>query len=118
MAILQNTAKRLKPKERFNWIVSDIYRRFEVLKLEWQTKLTGRGYYCTALHGESEYNITINSDRTVSCNCQDYEGLGHIGDLRKNSFEEIFHCSVAQNLRDDLAKCIMPIPNCVRCGDV
>lgn len=118
MAILQNTAKRLKPKARFNWIVSDFYRRLKSLKLEWQAKITGRGYYCTALHGESEYNITINSDRTVSCNCQDYDGSGHIGDLRKNSFEDIFRGSVAQKLRDDLEKGIMPIPTCVRCGDL
>lgn len=87
-------------------------------KVHWQAKLTGRGYYCAALHGESEYNITINSDRTVSCNCQDYEGIGHIGDLRKNTFEEIFRGGVAQKFREDLAKGIMPIPTCVRCGDL
>ena len=57
--------------------------------LELKAKATGRGYYCAALHGESEYNITINSDLTVSCNCQDYEGIGNIGDLHKNSFEEV-----------------------------
>jgi hypothetical protein len=46
----------------------------------------------------------INSDLTVSCNCQDYDGSGHLGDLRKNSFEEIFFGPVAQKFRDDLAK--------------
>lgn len=118
VAILLNTAKRLRPKERLNWAVSDIIRRVMTWKVHWQAKLTGRGYYCAALHGESEYNITINSDRTVSCNCQDYEGIGHIGDLRKNTFEEIFRGGVAQKFRDDLAKGIMPIPTCVRCGDL
>jgi MoaA/NifB/PqqE/SkfB family radical SAM enzyme len=117
MATLQNATKRLTPKERFNWVVSDIIRRVMTWKYELQARLTGRGYYCAALHGESEYNITINSDRTVSCNCQDYEGIGHIGDLRKNSFEEIFRGPAAQKLRDDLARGIMPIPTCVRCGD-
>jgi len=53
------------------------------------------------LHGESEYNTTINSDLTVSCNCQDYDGTGHIGDLRKNTFEEIFLGPEAQRLRDE-----------------
>lgn len=106
------------PKKRFNWVVSDIVRKLLVWKFELQAKLTGRGYYCGALHGESEYNITINSDRTVSCNCQDYEGIGHIGDLRKNTFEEVFLGPVAQKFRDELARGKMPIPTCARCGDL
>ncbi len=118
MATLQNPAKRLKPKARFNWVVSDWIRKILGWKYEWQAKLTGRGYYCGALHGESEYNITINSDRTVSCNCQDYDGAGHMGDLRKNTFEEIYFGPVAQKLRDELARGKMPIPTCTRCGDL
>ena len=118
MATLQNPDKRLKPKQRFNWVVSDFVRKLLVWKYEWQAKISGRGYYCAALHGESEYNITINSDRTVSCNCQDYDASGHMGDLRKNSFEEIYFGPVAQKLRDDLAKGLMPIPTCARCGDL
>jgi MoaA/NifB/PqqE/SkfB family radical SAM enzyme len=106
------------PKRRFNWVVSDAIRRVLTHWLELRAKVTGRGYYCAALHGESEYNITINSDRTVSCNCQDYEGIGHIGDLRKNTFEEVYFGPVAQKFRDDLAKGKMPIPTCVRCGDL
>ncbi len=98
--------------------MSDIIRWVLVRWLELRAKITGRGYYCGALHGESEYNITINSDRTVSCNCQDYEGIGHIGDLRKNTFEEIFHGPVAKKFRADLAKGKMPIPTCARCGDL
>ena len=86
--------------------------------LELRAKITGRKYYCNALAGESEYNITINSDLTVSCNCQDYDGSGHLGDLRKNSFEEIFFGPVAQKFRDDLAKGKIPIPTCSRCGDL
>jgi uncharacterized Fe-S cluster-containing radical SAM superfamily protein len=106
------------PKRRFNWVVSDCVRKFLVVYLEWRAKITGRGYYCGALHGESEYNLTINSDRTVSCNCQDYEGIGHIGDLRKNTFEEVYFGTVAQRFRDELARGKMPIPTCVRCGDL
>jgi MoaA/NifB/PqqE/SkfB family radical SAM enzyme len=106
------------PKKRFNWVVSDIVRKLLTWKFELQAKLTGRAYYCAALHGESEYDITINSDLTVSCNCQDYDGTGHIGDLRKNSFEEIFRGSVAQSFRDDLAKGKLPIRTCAHCGDL
>jgi hypothetical protein len=106
------------PKRRFNWVVSDAIRWVLNRWLELRAKVTGRGYYCAALHGESEYNITINSDRTVSCNCQDYEGIGHIGDLRKNTFEEVYFGPVARKFRDDLAKGTMPIPTCARCGDL
>src|ERR1041384_2393992 len=106
------------PKKRFNWIVSDIVRQLLAWKYEWQAKISGRGYYCGALHGESEYNTTINSDLTVSCNCQDYDGTGHIGDLRKNSFEEIFLGPTAQKLRDELARGKIPIRTCAHCGDL
>jgi uncharacterized Fe-S cluster-containing radical SAM superfamily enzyme len=47
--------------------------------------------------------------------CQDYDGSGHIGDLRKNSFEEIYFGPVAQRFRDELAKGKLPIPTCARC---
>ncbi len=56
----------------------------------------GQKYYCNALAGEADYDITINSDLTVSCCCQDYDGTGHLGSLRKNSFEEVFFGPVAQ----------------------
>jgi MoaA/NifB/PqqE/SkfB family radical SAM enzyme len=59
--------------------------------------------------------MTINSDLTVSCNCQDYDGSGHIGDLKNNSFEEIFFGETAQKFRDELARGKIPIPTCSRC---
>ncbi len=64
---------------------------------------------------KSEYAITINSDLTLSCNCQDYDGSGHLGDLRKNSFEEVFYGPVAQKFRAELARGKIPIPTCARC---
>ena len=105
------------PKTRFNWRVSDVVRRLLMSWYQLKARVTGRNYYCNALAGESEYDITINSDLTVSCNCQDYDGTGHIGDLRKNSFEEIFFGPVAQKFRDDLARGKVAIPTCTRCGD-
>lgn len=106
------------PKTRVNWRVNDVVRRVMTLWYETRAIISGRGYYCNALCGESEYNITINSDRTISCNCQDYEGKGHLGDLRKNSFEEIFFGPVAQKFRDELTKGIIPIDTCARCSDL
>lgn len=103
------------PKTRFNWRVSDRIRWVLSRWLEWRTRLTGRKYYCESLAGESEYGITINSDLTVSCNCQDYDGLGQLGDLRKNSFEEVFFGPVAEKFRAELARGKIPIPTCSRC---
>lgn len=118
MAAPQPASKVRDPKHRFNWVVSDFVRRLLVWYLQLKAKISGRGFYCAALHGESEYNITINSDLTVSCNCQDYDGSGHIGNLRQSSFKEIFHGSIAQRFRDDLAKGRLPIPTCARCGEL
>jgi MoaA/NifB/PqqE/SkfB family radical SAM enzyme len=113
------TSRAIKnPKTRFNWRVSDYIRWAKSRWLELKAKITGRKYYCHALAGESEYNITINSDLTVSCNCQDYDGSGHLGDLRKNSFEEVFFGPVAKKFNDELAKGKIPIPTCSRCGDL
>ncbi|MEI9960090.1 MAG: SPASM domain-containing protein [Limisphaerales bacterium] len=106
------------PKTRFNWRISDYIRWTMSRWLELRAKITGSKYHCRALAGESDYNITVNSDLTVSCSCQDYDGGGHLGDLRKNSFEEVFFGPIAQKFREDLAKGKMPIPTCSRCGDL
>ena len=113
------TSRKTKnPKTRFNWWVSDCFRWTKSRWLELSAKITGNRYYCNALAGESEYNIAINSDLTVSCNCQDFDGSGHLGDLRKNSFEEVFFGPVGQRFRDDLAKGKIPIPTCARCSEI
>ena len=111
------TSRAIKnPKTRLNWRVSELLRWTMSRWLEIARKNYGPKLYLhTSLQGESEYNMTINSDLTVSCNCQDYDGSGHIGDLRKNSFEEIFFGATAQKFRDELAKGKIPIPTCSRC---
>ena len=105
-------------RRRFNWIVSDVIRKVLKRYLEWSARLKGQRFYCRALGGESEYNLTINCDLTVSCNCQDYDGSGHLGDLNKNSFQEVFFGPVARRFREELAKGKLPIMTCARCGDL
>jgi hypothetical protein len=105
-------------RRRFNWIASDLIRKVRRLYLEWSARLKGQRFYCRALGGESEYNLTINCDLTVSCSCQDYDGSGHLGDLNKNSFPEVFFGPVARRFREDLAKGKLPIMTCTRCGDL
>ena len=58
------------------------------------------------------------ADLTVSCSCQDYDGSGHLGDLNKNSFPEVFFGPVARRFREDLAKGKLPIMTCTRCNDL
>src|SRR5258707_10069771 len=105
-------------RRRFNWVISDYLRKGLKRYFEWSTRLKGQRFYCAALAGESDYNITVNCDLTVSCSCQDYDGSGHIGDLNKNSFQEVFFSPAAQHLRTELAKGKMPILTCARCGDL
>src|SRR2546423_13270906 len=105
-------------RRRFNWVISDVVRKALKFYIEWSARLRGQRFSCRALAGESEYNLTINCDQTVSCNCQDYNGSGHIGDLKKNTFEEVFFGSVAQRFRTELAKGKLPIMSCTRCGDL
>ena len=110
--------KATMKRRRFNWIVSDVIRKGLKFYLEWSARLKGQRFYCRALGGESEYNLTINCDLTLSCTCQDYDGSGHLGDLNKQSFPEIFFGPVARRFREDLAKGKLPIMTCARCGDL
>jgi hypothetical protein len=102
---------------RFNWVVSDYVRKALTYYYEWMARLRGQKFHCRVLDGEAEYNLTVNCDLTVSCSCQDYDGSGHLGDLNKNSFSEVFYGPVAQRFRDELARGKVPIPTCTRCSD-
>ncbi len=105
-------------RRRFNWVVSDYVRKALKVYLEWSARLKGERFYCNALAGESDYNITVNCDLTVSCACQDYDGSGHIGDLNKSTFKEVFFGPTAQRFRTELAMGKLPIMTCTRCGDL
>ena len=87
-------------------------------KLEWQTRLQGKAFYCNALSGESNYNVSINSDLTLSCNCSDFDDSGILGDLSKNTLPEVFHGKVATAFRQQLAAGRLPLAKCTRCSDL
>jgi len=103
---------------RFNWIISDLLRWMIKFGLESRARLRGQRFYCEALAGRSDYNLTINCDLTVSCSCQDYDGSGHLGDLNRNSFKEVFFGPVARRFREELARGRLPIKTCARCGEL
>lgn len=88
------------------------------LLLQLRARLTGRVFACNSLQGDSSYNICVNADMTVSCNCRDFDGSGHIGNLRSETMEEIFSGEKAQRLRRALAARKFPIANCSRCEEL
>jgi len=55
---------------------------------------------------------------TVSCNCWDYDGSGHIGDLNTQTLKQIFDGKTAQGFRRKLAKGRIPILACARCSEL
>jgi MoaA/NifB/PqqE/SkfB family radical SAM enzyme len=115
--LVMDAPKKVK-RRRFNWVVSDWVRKAMKVYLESSAKIKGQRFYCSALAGESDYNITVNCDLSVSCTCQDYDGSGHIGDLNNNSFKEVFFSPTAQRFRTELAKGKLPIMTCTRCSDL
>jgi len=105
-------------EERLNYICQQVFRMAKKCVLELRVTAAGKRFYCAALSGESNYNICINSDMTVSCNCQDYDGSGHIGDLNRESLEEALASSKANLFRRSLASGKLPILVCASCSDL
>lgn len=83
-------------------------------RARWQ----GKGFFCQALAGRSESNLSINSDLTVSCNCHDVDGSGVIGDLNRQSLAEILAGPIARDFRKRLAHGALPTSQCARCADL
>jgi pyruvate-formate lyase-activating enzyme len=89
-------------------------------RVGWRIKarLRNEVFGCRALQGESNYNICINCDLTVSCNCRDFAGSGQLGSLREGTLEQIFHGERAENLRRALARGQFPLSNCPTCAEL
>lgn len=93
-------------------------RKIIEILFELYSKITNQGFFCRALKGDSSYNICINSDLSVSCNCNDKFGSGKIGCLKKQDFKEIFSGIKATQFRRMLAKGKLPTVNCIFCPDL
>lgn len=78
----------------------------------------GASFRCRALAGLSDFNVCINSDLSVSCNCQDFDGSGRIGDLNSGTLAEIFAGPAARAFRARLAARSFPTPTCASCADL
>ena len=84
----------------------------------WQARWRRQVFNCQALNGKSNYNICINSDMTVSCNCNDVDGAGQLGNLKTTSFENIFFGDKAERFRRLLAQRKLPIVKCAVCPEL
>ena len=119
---LSKAPKSLKKFDKYVFEFS-LHGRYVLLAIakRWMVliaQLRGEGFYCTALEGESDYNISINSDMSVSCNCDDVFGRGYLGSLHEHSFQEIFFGPIAMRYRKELAAGRIPILECVKCGEL
>lgn len=82
---------------------------------ECRAQLAGRRFHCLALAGAVPDAVFVNCDMTVSCNCQDFDATGRLGDLRRQSFEEVFAGAIATEFRRSLAAGKLPISRCGAC---
>ena len=92
--------------------------RWKRARLETRARQSGTSYCCRVLTGLSDYNLSINSDMTVSCNCQDDGGAGVIGDLSCQCLKDVFHGPRATAFRRALASGRLPILTCACCSEL
>ena len=83
-----------------------------------KARLRSKAFFCNSLAGNSDINLCVNSDLTVSCTCHDIDASGHIGDLREQSVEQILDGPTARRFREMLAEGRLPTPLCTRCCDL
>ena len=85
------------PKTRFNWRVSDFIRGVMVRWFVLRARITGRSYYCSTLAGQEDYNITVNSDLTVSCTARITTAAGTSATCGKTPLRKYFSARSRSN---------------------
>jgi hypothetical protein len=99
------------------WLAIQVWPTWNAVRLRVRGGAGSRRFYCRALAGESNYNICINADLTISCNCQDFSGQGHIGDLRTDSLAEIFSGDTVREFQEALSRGEFPTDVCASCEE-
>jgi wyosine [tRNA(Phe)-imidazoG37] synthetase (radical SAM superfamily) len=74
-------------------------------------------YYCKVLSGLSAYNFSVNADMTVSCRCA-LRKSGLLGDLKEQTFEQIFNSEFVNSIRLDLRDGIHYNDECKFCSEL
>ena len=75
--------------QKVNWVIKNVVRRLLKYYFEIKAAFGRKVFTCGVLNGTSTYNLAVNSDMTVSCNCQDFDGSGKLGDLTEKSLKMI-----------------------------
>ncbi|MEN6405956.1 MAG: radical SAM protein [Thermoguttaceae bacterium] len=83
--------------------------------LELRARWRRRGFVCRSLAGQASDGLFVNSDMTVSCNCQDIDGHGQLGRLRTTPLVEILNGPKAAAFRRQLAAGRLPLARCAAC---
>ncbi len=98
-------------------INADFVPKYVILK---GYKKTDRSehYMCNVLSGTSTYNLSVNADMSVSCNCM-LRMAGYLGDLRKQTIEDIYESELVCNMRKLLGDGVLPTVSCwLRCTEL
>lgn len=75
-------------------------------------------YICKVLAGLAPYDLSVNADMTVSCNCMLRSG-GKLGDLREQTLAEIYSSEDVSMMRKDLLNGYLPTVSCyMRCNEL
>lgn len=105
-------------KTKINTFVLEQIRLLIKLIKTIKAKIIRKKFYCNALSGNSDYNISINCDLSISCSCADHDGQDIIGDLNSQTIQGVFDGLVAKEFRDKLSKGKMPITQCATCSEL
>ena len=75
-------------------------------------------FICNVLSGLSTYDLSVNADMTVSCGCM-LRKAGQIGDLRKQTLQEIYSSEYVAYLRKKMYEGFLPSVSCfMRCCEI
>ena len=119
MATPPNPAKRLKPKARFNWVVSDFYP--QVAGLETTNGRRNSAGAATTAPRCTASRITTSPSTAITrfpAIVRITRASGRSAICGRIPSRKSIYGPMAQKFRDELAKGKMPIPTCARCGDL
>ena len=100
---------------RTSLLISLLVKKILVRYVMISMKLKGKRFHCRALKGDPDYIMSIASDLSLSCNCNDKYGLGKIGNIRSQSLFEMLSGGKASHFRRMLSLGRIPIINCISC---
>jgi hypothetical protein len=106
-----------KTMEKFNLLYRMLVLRTLKFLYQLYAKLSRKKFDCLTLRG-IRGGLYVNSDMTVSCNCQDVDGSGQLCTLKEVSFEDILGGKQATTFRKRLSDGILPIERCAVCPDM